>query len=96
MVRHVVMWKFKEGTQAQAERFLADLAAWEGVIPEIKYSQVACNENPANDYDAVLIADFDDFAALERYQNDPRHQSVAAQCKPIRTARTAVDFTIAS
>lgn len=84
MVRHVVMWKFKEGTQAQAERFLADLAALEGVIPEIKYSQVACNENPANDYDAVLIADltiltrWNDTRTIRVINRSPRSASPSA------------------
>ncbi|MCI8331772.1 MAG: Dabb family protein [Clostridiales bacterium] len=94
MVRHVVMWKFKEGTEKEAERFLTGLAALDGVIGEIRFSQVGRNENPENDYDAVLIADFDDFDALERYQKDPRHQAVAAICKSIRLSRTAVDFVL--
>ena len=94
MVRHVVMWKFKEETEKEAEQFLTGLAALDGVIDEICFSQVGRNENPENDYDAVLIADFEDFEALERYQKDPRHQAVAAICKSIRLKRPAVDFVL--
>ena len=44
-----------------------------------------------SDYDAALVAEFADRAALERYKADPRHQAVSALCKSIRTDRAAVD-----
>ena len=44
-----------------------------------------------SDYDAVLISEFADRAALETYKNDPRHKAVSALCKSIRTDRAAVD-----
>ena len=47
-----------------------------------------------NNYDACLIADFDDFEALDRYKKDPRHVAVSTLCKSIREARGAVDFEI--
>ena len=47
-----------------------------------------------NNYDACLIADFDDLEALERYKKDPRHVAVSTLCKSIREARGAVDFEI--
>lgn len=94
MIRHVVMWRFRPGTEQEQERFLSGLAALDGVIPEIKASRVARNCNPAEQYDAVLIADFEDMDALARYANDPRHLAVAGICKEIRTDRVAVDFEI--
>ena len=92
MIRHVVMWSFRPGTEAEQERFLTGLAALDGVIPEIRSSTVARCCNPNEKYDAILIADFDDMDALARYANDPRHLAVAAICKEIRTDRCAVDF----
>ena len=44
-----------------------------------------------SDYDAVLISEFADRAALETYKNDPRHRAVSALCKSIRMDRAAVD-----
>ena len=44
-----------------------------------------------SDYDAALISEFADRAALERYKQDPRHKAVSALCKSIRTDRAAVD-----
>ena len=33
MIRHIVMWKFREGTEEKANEFLTKLAALDGVIP---------------------------------------------------------------
>lgn len=36
MIRHIVMWKFREGTEEKADEFLTKLAALDGVIPQLK------------------------------------------------------------
>lgn len=36
MIRHIVMWKFREGTEEKANEFLTKLAALDGVIPQLK------------------------------------------------------------
>ena len=92
MIRHVIMWKFRAGEEENMHRFLDGLKALDGVIPEIRRMEVGVNVLEKNNYDACLIADFDDLAALERYKKDPRHVAVSALCKSIREARGAVDF----
>ena len=92
MIRHVIMWKFREGEEENMHRFLNGLKALDGVIPEIRRMEVGVNVLEKNNYDACLIADFDDLEALERYKKDPRHVAVSALCKSIREARGAVDF----
>ena len=82
MLRHIVMWKFRPGTEAERDLF--------GAIPELKSCQVLRGME-GSDYDAVLISEFADQAALEAYKNDPRHKAVSALCKSIRTDRAAVD-----
>ncbi len=94
MIRHVIMWKFRAGEEENMHRFLEGLKALDGVIPEIRRMEVGVNVLEKNNYDACLIADFDDLDALERYKNDPRHVAVSALCKSIREARGAVDFEI--
>ena len=76
------------------KKFLAGLQALDGVIPEIKRMEIGVNCKEGNNYDACLIADFEDFAALERYKNDPRHVAVSNLCKSIRTDRVAVDYEV--
>ena len=94
MIRHVIMWKFREGEEENREQFLSGLQALDGVIPEIRRMEVGVNVLEKNNYDACLIADFDDLEALERYKKDPRHVAVSTLCKSIREARGAVDFEI--
>ena len=94
MVRHVIMWKFKEGEEENMRKFLDGLQALDGVIPEILRMEIGVNCKEGNNYDACLIDDFQDFDALNRYKNDPRHVAVSQLCKSIRTARGAVDFEI--
>ena len=93
MIRHVVMWKFKPGTQRERDEFLAGLRGLYGVIPQIRAQQVGVNCVEGN-YDAVLISDFDSLADLETYKKDPRHVAVSALCKAIRTDRVAVDWEV--
>ncbi len=93
MLRHIVMWKFRPGTEAERDLFLTGLRGLYGAIPELKRCEVLRGtEN--SDYDAVLISEFEDQAALERYKNDPRHKAISALCKSIRTGRAAVDAEI--
>lgn len=91
MIRHIVMWKFRPGTEAEQRRFLEGLAGLQGVIPQLLRSQVSVNVGQGN-YDAVLVSEFADLEALEAYKNDPRHKAVSALCKSIRESRAAVDF----
>ena len=90
MIRHIVMWKFRPDTQAEQAQFLDGLRGLQGVIPQLLRSEVAVNVGEGN-YDAVLVSEFEDLAALETYKNDPRHQAVSALCKSSREDRVAVD-----
>ena len=91
MIRHIVMWKFRPGTEAEQKRFLDGLLSLQGVIPQLLKSEVAVNVGEGK-YDAVLVSEFENLAALDTYKNDPRHKAVSALCKTIRTDRVAVDY----
>ena len=91
MIRHIVMWKFRPGTEAEQTAFLEGLRGLQGVIPQLLRSEVAVNVGQGN-YDAVLVSEFKSLEALDQYKNDPRHKAVSAQCKSIRTDRVAVDY----
>ena len=91
MIKHIVLWKFKPGTEKEQEEFLSGLQGLFGVITQIREQEVGRNIAPGN-YDAVLISVFDSLADLEAYKTDPRHVEVSALCKAIRTDRVAVDM----
>ena len=91
MIRHIVMWKFRPGTEAEQTAFLEGLQGLQGVIPQLVRCEVGRNVGEGN-YDAVLVSEFQSMEDLEAYKKDPRHQAVSAICKSIRTDRTAVDY----
>lgn len=93
MIRHIVMWKFRPGTEKEAREFLDGLRGLCGVVPQIREQEVGVNRVPGN-YDAVLVSAFDSLEDLEAYKNDPRHRAVSALCKAIRTDRVAVDYEV--
>ena len=95
MIRHIVMWKFRPGTEEEARDFLEKLSALYGVIPQIKSQKIGtdCSGSGEN-YSAVLVSDFDSLEDLDAYKNDPRHLAVAALCKAIREDRVAVDYQL--
>ena len=94
MIKHVVTWKFRDGTEDEAKKFLDGLNSLVGQIEVLRSVETGLNINPNADQSAsaVLIATFDSLEDLEKYKNDPRHLAVAAICKSIRTERHAVDF----
>jgi len=91
MIRHIVMWKFREGTEKEQEQFLSGLQGLYGVIPQLKKCEVAKNIGAGN-YDAVLVSEFDSMDDLAAYKVDPRHVAVSDLCKSIRIDRVAVDY----
>ena len=91
MIRHIVMWKFRPGTEAEQAKFLEGLRGLQGVVPQLRRSEVAVNVGAGN-YDAVLVSEFDSLEDLDVYKHDPRHKAVSALCKSIREDRVAVDY----
>ena len=91
MLRHIVMWKFRPGTEAERDLFLTGLQGLYGAIPELKRCQVLLGME-GSDYDAVLISEFADQAALEAYKNDPRHKVSPLCANP--SGRTGRRWTV--
>lgn len=91
MIKHVVMWKFKENTEKEMDEFLEGLKSLENQIPEIKSMQVGKNIDN-DEYDAILISEFESVEDMKKYKTDPRYVKVSNMCKEIRTKRTAFDF----
>lgn len=92
MIKHVVMWKFKENEKDKMNEFLNGLKSLEGQIKEIKSMQIGVSLKENNEYDAILISEFENMEDLQKYKEDPKHVIVSNLCKEIRVKRTAIDF----
>ena len=94
MIKHIVMWKFKENEEENMKEFLDGLNNLKGIIPEIKRIETGININPKNEYDAILISEFETMEDLEKYKNNPEHIKVSSLCKKIRIDRQAIDYEV--
>ena len=92
MLKHVVMWKFKPGTEETAKMFLDGLRSLYGKIDSLKSMEIGESEFTDCDCDAVLIAEFEDAEGLKEYKNHPLHLEVSALCKSILESRHSVDY----
>ena len=93
MIKHIVMWKFKENTEKEREEFLERLLALNGVIPEIESAEIKRNINMnGENYDAMLISTFENLEDMNKYKVDPRHVEVSSLCKSIRISRASIDY----
>ena len=93
MIRHIVMWKFKEDQHDNMLVFRDRLLALRDKIPEIREMEVGININPSErSFDAVLVSSFDSMDALKSYSVNPLHVAVSDFCKTIRTQSVSVDY----
>lgn len=96
MIRHVVLFKFKEENKAaNVAHTKAMLDALPAKIPEILHSETHTDVGVKPDnFDLMLISDFADSEALERYIVHPDHKAVGAFMRPVRESRSCTDFVI--
>jgi hypothetical protein len=99
MIKHVVMWTIRHGEtprvkferMAEVKARLLDL---KGRIDEIVALDVFFNSPSAPDdnYDVILVSEFNSWADLEAYQKHPAHLEVADYLKNVRQNRSAIDY----
>ncbi len=100
MIRHIVMWKFKEVAEGvpkeeNLRKVKELLEALPKTISFIRRMEVHLNENPnPKNYDAVLISEFDSMEDLAAYTSHPAHQKISAFVAKCREGRASVDYTI--
>lgn len=98
MIKHVVMWKIKDGNDGLNKHELglklkSMLEELTGEISQIKELEVGINFNQSEvACDVVLYSSFDTKEDLEIYQKHPDHVKVAEFVSQIRTERRVVDY----
>jgi hypothetical protein len=101
MIRHVVIWKFKEKADGydrltNMERVKGELEALPLRMPGvIRRLEVGTNslENGTN-FDLILITEFDGYEALASYLAHPEHLKVADLVMRVREQRAALDYEV--
>ena len=96
-IRHIVMWTLAAedagAKAADAAEIAERLGSLVGVIEEIQSLTVSTNvAYPEQNSDVVLVADYADLDALDRYQRHPAHQEAAAFVRSVVSSRASIDF----
>ncbi len=98
MIRHVVMWTFSEDAAGRSRQENLEvvkdmLEELPDKIPGLHRFDVGIDElaGPTSAH-LVLVAELDDWAALDAYQSHPAHLDVVDYLADVRIGRWAVDY----
>jgi hypothetical protein len=98
MIKHVVMWEFKESAAGNKKEKNIEIAAKKllslpDLVDQIKFLEVGKNINESEAaYELVLIIEFENLSDLDQYQNHPEHQKVAEFIEKTASKRVLVDY----
>ena len=97
-ILHIVTWKLSATDPADkaehAAQMAARLGALVGVVDEIRSLRIGPDVVGGANWDIALVAEFDDEAALGRYQVHPAHVAAGAYVRSVVTERMAVDLLV--
>jgi TRAP-type uncharacterized transport system substrate-binding protein len=94
MLTHIVVWKYRTGTEQFArEEHVKLLRALASIIPEVQTLAVGFDTlSLPRSYHTGLVATFADRAALEAYTIHPEHVKAAEFGRSISEHVASVDF----
>lgn len=98
-IRHIVMWTLAAEDAATKATHAAQIAERLGalvpVIDDIGALTVSTNvAYPEQNSDVVLVAEYADLDALDRYQKHPAHQEAAAFVRSLVSGRASIDVVL--
>ena len=94
MVRHIVMYRLKEGNKEEnARRMKEKLEGLNGKIEGLHGLRIDRDCN-SHQYDVCLTADFDDLATLKYYKAHPLHVAASDFVHEVMAERAGFDFEV--
>ena len=101
MIRHVCMFKFKEqaGGRTKSENVNITKDMLDKLPEKIEYilsskTYIGDALQKPDNYDLILISDFESLETLEKYKVHPAHVAVGDFMRPVRISRTCIDYCI--
>ena len=101
MIKHIVFFQLAENAEGKskaenAQIIKSRLENLKNLIPEILKIEVGINypNAPKTNYDIALYSEFDNFDAIDIYQEHPEHKKVASYIGKVRISRAAVDYEV--
>jgi uncharacterized protein (DUF1330 family) len=94
MIRHLVLFSARDSRDL--DRIEANLARL-ATISHVRHLEVARNakvDSLSNEIDVVVCAEFDDFAHLAAFKEDPIYAAVTKVVRPLRALRIVADIEV--
>ena len=95
MVKHMIIWKYKEGvgTTEKGQEIKAALEGLVGKIDGLIKMEIIIDKLPSSSGDLMMDSAFESEAALMAYQSHPLHQEVAnGLVRPNVDVRLSLDY----
>ena len=97
MLRHIVMWKYKEGladreNKENAIKIKTELESLKQSINEIVELKVHINELTSSNMDIVLDSVFENEETMAAYKIHPEHMKLAEFIGTVLQDRTVIDY----
>lgn len=97
MVRHVIVWSFKDELSAEektaaAKKIKAELEALVGVVPGLKELTVAINPMDSSNVDLMLDSILDTPESYDGYKVHPAHVAAANYVRSVVKSRSCMDY----
>ena len=94
MVKHIVMWKFKdEAAEADKLEMKRQLEALKGLVPTLVDIEIGLDVvGKEASMDMVLCSEFASMDDLQAYAIHPEHLKVVNFVKPLISERAVVDY----
>lgn len=98
MLKHIVMWKFKDASEGGSKvqnlrRAKSLLDSLPPIIAEIQSFEVGIDVLHSNtSYDLVLTSTFNNQEALVAYQTHPEHVKVVEFLRKVQSGKIVVDY----
>ena len=97
MVKHMVLWSFKEAISQEerkeaAAKIKEGLEGLVGVVPGLKSAYVVTDPIPSSTHDLCLITELETAEDLKNYAVNPDHLKVATFVRSVTCNRAAMDF----
>ncbi len=97
MVRHVILWSFKDELSKEeracaAEKIKSELEALVGVVPGLKELKVAVSTMESSNVDLMLDSILDTPESYDGYKVHPAHVAAATYVRSVVKSRYCMDF----
>ena len=96
MIRHVVMWKFKEENKKENMLHAREiLFALQPVIPELRRMEIGFDISDTEmSYDMMLLTEFNSVEDMKTYAVHPEHLKVSGFIRSVILQRVVLDCEI--